>query len=89
LSFLVEAADVWPMFEGFAKLLGLDAERFKKDIASREVRIHIAADQARAASLGVDRTPTVFVNGTRVERQPITEPNLSAIIKTELNKPRK
>lgn len=83
------AADVWPMFEGFAKLLGLDAERFKKDIASREVRIHIAADQTRAASLGVDRTPTVFVNGTRVERQPITEPNLNAIIKTELNKPRK
>jgi protein-disulfide isomerase len=82
------ADDAWPLFEGFAHLLGLDAQRFKKDIASRQVRVHIAADQTRAALLGVDRTPTVFVNGTRAERQPITEANLRGMIKTELSKER-
>jgi predicted DsbA family dithiol-disulfide isomerase len=48
------------------KTLGLDVERFKKDMDGEEVRARIAADQRRRASLGVDRTPAIFINDHRV-----------------------
>jgi protein-disulfide isomerase len=60
------AADVREIFSQFAKSLGLDLERFKIDLESERVKARIVADQQRAASLGVDRTPALFIDGQRV-----------------------
>ena len=51
------------IFTGYAKTLGLDVERFKTDMDSDEVKIRIEADQARANTLAIDRTPTLYLNG--------------------------
>ncbi|PZR75217.1 MAG: disulfide bond formation protein DsbA [Chthoniobacterales bacterium] len=58
----------------------IDLERFKKDLDSEEVSKRIAADRERVASLELDRTPAVFVNGDRLTTAPITIEILRAAI---------
>jgi predicted DsbA family dithiol-disulfide isomerase len=62
----VPALDPSGYFSTYASYLGLDGPRFQKDMAGEEVARRIKADQARGASLGVDRTPVIFVNGERI-----------------------
>jgi protein-disulfide isomerase len=47
----------------YAREIGLDLEKFEKDIASAEVKKKIDRDAAEAARLGVTGTPGFFVNG--------------------------
>jgi protein-disulfide isomerase len=47
----------------YAEEIGLDIDRFKRDMASAEVRKQVEADVAQAAQLGVTGTPGFFVNG--------------------------
>jgi protein-disulfide isomerase len=53
--------------EGYARQLGLDLERFRADLASPEVHARVEADRDEAARVGVQGTPTIFVNGRRFE----------------------
>ncbi len=63
----VKADDVQAFFKTCATELGLDLERFTKDMDGAEVAARIAADEERGTSLGIDRTPVVFINGKRIE----------------------
>ena len=67
-----------------ATKLGLDMERFQKDMDSEEVIKRIAADRDRVTSLELDRTPSVFINGDRMTARPITDENLHAAIDAAL-----
>ena len=60
------AASVRAIFAGYAAKLGLDVERFKKDMDTEEVKARIKSDQERAASIGVDRTPFLFIDGVQI-----------------------
>lgn len=51
---------------GMAKELGLDMARFTKDLDSHRFRPTLLADQREGSELGVDGTPTFFVNGKQV-----------------------
>ena len=66
--------------------LGLDIERFAKDLDSEEVAKRIAADQSRGDSLGIDRTPVVFINGKKIEFTPEPEEGLRKEIDAALGK---
>ena len=55
-----------PIFEGYAKQIGLDVERFKKDVNAEAVAKRIFDDGKRGHSLNVKGTPTVFLNGREV-----------------------
>jgi len=57
-----KTADVTSVFDSYAGLLGLDLERFKKDMASPETKARVDSDQKRGTSLGVTSTPTIFIN---------------------------
>lgn len=59
-------------FLKFARDLGLDAARFERDAASEEVKMRIETDQAAAASLGIDGTPTILINGRRLRVEATT-----------------
>jgi len=50
----------------YAGQLGLDVDRFSKDLESPSIQEVIADDVAEAAGLGVDATPTFFVRGHRL-----------------------
>lgn len=47
--------------------LGLDTDAFEKDMASPAATESLQADRRLADRLGVDGTPTLFVNGRRLE----------------------
>ncbi len=49
-----------------ARSLGLDMKRFRAAMASRKYAAAVRADAAAASILGVDGTPTFFVNGTPI-----------------------
>lgn len=62
----VTAPYVGPYLNDYASQLGLDVDRFKADMYGPEVTARLAADWARGDSLGVDRTPIIYVNGEKV-----------------------
>jgi protein-disulfide isomerase len=66
-DYLFEAGDAGePQLQEAARVVGLDLERFTADRSSDEVRRKAAADLELGSRLGVDGTPSVFVNGRRV-----------------------
>ena len=56
-------------FERIAKELGLDIDMFKKDMASAQLQNQLRADMLEAQQLGVTGTPTVFINGRKLEQR--------------------
>jgi protein-disulfide isomerase len=66
-SVWVRVQDVRILFNNYASQIGLDLERFKKEMDGDEVTKRITADNDRGASLGVDRTPIIFVNGRQID----------------------
>ena len=53
-------------FVNYAKELKLDLEKFKKDIDSSEVKNKVAEDLKDADQMGINSTPTFFLNGQKV-----------------------
>ena len=54
------------VFIDIARSIGLDIEKFKLDFASESVHQKVADNVAEAIKLGVNSTPTVFLNGRKV-----------------------
>ena len=79
-----EAFDVRPIFEGYAKTIGLDVAQFAQDNTSEIVEQRIFLDGKRAHSLGVQGTPTVFLNGKEVPFQSLAPDKLKELINNEL-----
>jgi predicted DsbA family dithiol-disulfide isomerase len=65
----IDEADPVPIFSTYAERLGLDVERFRKDMDSGKVSRRIAADRESADTLGVDKAPAFFLNGMEVLEQ--------------------
>ena len=61
-----KAPEVVPLLVGYAGSLGLDVERFKKDMESEQAKERVQADHGLGTSRGVSSTPTVFVNNVVV-----------------------
>jgi len=79
-----EAFDVRPIFEGYAKSIGLDVQQFARDNTSEIVERRIFLDGKRGHSLGVQGTPTVFLNGKEVPFESLAPEKLKALINSEL-----
>jgi protein-disulfide isomerase len=79
-----EAFDVRPIFEGYAKTIGLNVEQFTRDNTSEIVERRIFLDGNRAHSLNVQGTPTVFLNGKEVPFPSLERSKLKALIDAEL-----
>jgi protein-disulfide isomerase len=79
------ATSVRAIFAGYAATLGLDVERFKKDMDTEEVKAHITTDQERGASIGVDRTPILFIDGVEIPFSSFNVEALRAVIDAALN----
>ena len=54
------------VFVNYAGSLGLDKEKFRVALASTEVNRKISFDQAVGGKIGVDATPTMYLNGEKL-----------------------
>ena len=72
-------------FEGYAKDLGLNVEKWKTDQQSPKFQALIAKDSALAMQIGATGTPAFFINGKKVSgAQPID--NFKRVIDAELSR---
>lgn len=79
-----DAPDLRPFAAGYAQQLGLDMERFRRDMDSPQVDAAVSADLRRGQSLGVTGTPTLFIDGQQIENEKTTLDNLRKIISQKL-----
>ena len=73
-------------FLDLAKQIGLDLDKFQKDMDNQDVRDRIAADQAHAQNAGVRTAPSVVINGYNVPNTEFSEAGFRAAIKAALDK---
>lgn len=73
-------ADPQSLFEGYATQLGLNADKFKQDYASSAANDTINADLAEGEKLGVNSTPSFFLNGKKLEEAPRDVEGFSKLI---------
>ena len=79
-----EANDLVPIFVDYAKQIGLDTDRFMKDLNGEEVAKRIFQDGKRAHALNVAGTPTFFVNGKEAKDEQWKPEGLRAMINQAL-----
>ena len=72
------------LFLSYARIVGLDMAKFQKDVNSDEVKERVAADQKRAAELGVHLTPTIFINGKSIVGPSLNPIGLRAAVEAVL-----
>ena len=84
---LYEQQDSWKssgsitsLFEGYATQIGLKPDQYKKDFASSAVNEVINADYAEGTKQGVSSTPTFFLQGKKLDKNPTTLEEFSKLI---------
>lgn len=83
----VEAKDkdvLIPMFVDYAKQIGLNIDRFMRDLNGEAVAQRIFQDGKRGHALGVSGTPTFFVNGKEAKGESWKPDGLRAMINEAL-----
>ena len=80
------AEDARPVFIQYARMLGLDVDRFTRDLDSPEVKARVDIDIERGKSLGVQGTPTVFINGRQLKPEVMTDEGLRLALDYMLGK---
>jgi len=76
-------ADAENIFIGYAENLGLDIERFKADLDNNDIKKAIQDDQRSGNQALVEGTPTLFLNGQKINN-PRSYDKLRQAIKDEL-----
>lgn len=61
------------IFQGYASSLGLNIEQFRADVASKQTANAINYDRALGAKAGVSATPTMFLNGQKINNDIINQ----------------
>ena len=54
------------IFEGYAQQIGLNMDQYKKDVKSKEVSERVNRDKTSGTQLGVNGTPSFFLNGEKI-----------------------
>lgn len=80
----LDASDVQPIFEEYATRIGLVLDRFRQDTLSQAVDQRIKLDRERGGWIGVNSTPTIFLNGREVPPESLTADKLRAMVNAEL-----
>jgi protein-disulfide isomerase len=58
----------------YAETIGLDVDRFKKDLHSDEAKERVEQELKQGESLGVEATPTIFINGRDCDLTTLANP---------------
>lgn len=64
----------------YANDLNIDTEKFRKDLGDKELEKKITQQQDEGVNLGVNSTPTFFINGEKIENAPQTYDEFKKLI---------
>jgi protein-disulfide isomerase len=79
------ASDPQPYFDAYAKDLGLNVTKFDQDYKSTLVNNRVQADLAYGNKLGIDSTPTFYLDGKKISNpNPATLDSFSKILNAEI-----
>lgn len=70
------------LFEKYAGEIGVNVDQMRAAIADNRAMAKIDRDRREGQSIGVNRTPTIFINGRQLAR--LGQPELYALIEDEL-----
>jgi len=79
-SVWAKSSDVQSLFDAYAGMIGLNLERFKKDVSGEQVKAKVEGDRKRGEALGVRNTPTIFINDESVPPTSLNPTALRAAI---------
>jgi len=79
-----EATDVMPMLIDYARQVGLDTDRFGRELNGEIVAARIFQDGRRVHALGVTGTPSFFVNGKALDAASFSPAGLRALLNQAL-----
>lgn len=77
-----QVGDFRPIVIDFARQIGLDVPRFTRDMDGLQVVTVVSDDTQRGTLLGVNSTPTIFMNGQMIANENLTIDGL----RKEINK---
>lgn len=77
-------ADPTQKFLSYAKSLKLDTEQFSKDVTDNKISAKIDADENEGIQIGVNSTPTIYINGVLQENRSYSA--LKSTLDKELSK---
>src|SRR6266496_5317691 len=63
-----KAPDAGVLFSAYAGILGLNIDRFKRDMESEQAKARVKSDEQQALALGLATTPSIFVNNGKLPR---------------------
>jgi protein-disulfide isomerase len=77
-----------PIFTSYARELGLDADRFTRDMDSPQVKQVVEDDLQAATARGVTGTPTIYIEGRQMRSEAMTAEGLHRAIDVMLDQKR-
>jgi protein-disulfide isomerase len=80
------ADDARPFFLQYARNLGLDVDRFNRDLDSPAVAARVQADYQRGVAAKVEGTPSLFLNGRQLRPEAYTPEGLRMALDFMLGK---
>lgn len=68
-----QSKDPASIFKQYAQELSLDLDKYEKDMNSKATEEYIKSQQNSATAIGVNSTPTFFINGKQIQNPPTYE----------------
>jgi protein-disulfide isomerase len=81
-----KAPNVRELFESYAGMIGLDLDRFRKDMDGEKAKARVETDRQRGESLGIKITPTLFINNQPLDPKEKNPEGIRAEINAALQK---
>ena len=79
-----KAPNARELFESYAGTIGLNVDQFKKDMDGEQAKARVDSDQARAESLEIKVTPSLYINGQPVDAKDKNPEGVRAAINAAL-----
>lgn len=67
------SSDPTPYFNQYAQTIGLNVTKFKQDFGSDKVNAQVQADLNKANQLGLNGTPTFFLDGKQLDNSQVSD----------------
>jgi len=74
------------IWKDYAQKIGLDVEKWETDMAGLGAKTRVNADLDRGKALGVNSTPTLYINKVNIDFNDMTVAGLKTLIDAELQK---